>query len=148
MGTVDPNSSSDAPLFKIPRGDLSADYNLEQLKNIPHTLEYFPNTATLLEQLGSNHLSLDESAKRAFESIASAKDLRRVISAQNKDGQTLAHLAARYKCGLLWKELMRSGIDLSVKDSNGYTASEYQNQGAGGMSYKTGTTRSAPFGPL
>jgi ankyrin repeat protein len=102
---------------------------LEPQRDIPHALAYFPNTAKLLEQLGSNHLSLDESSKQAFESIASEKDLRRVISAQNKDGQTLAHLASRYKCNLLWGELVRSGIDLNIKDKNGCTALEYQTLG-------------------
>ena len=152
MEKFNPNSFSDAlPPFRLPRGNLSAENELEPLKDIPHTLEYFPNTARLLEQLGSNRLPLDESSKHAFESIASAKDLRRVISAQNKDGQTLAHLASRYNCSALWEELIRLGVDLNIKDSNGLTALEYQTtslsstQRAGGMPRHAGTARSAPF---
>jgi hypothetical protein len=54
-----------------------------------------------------------------------AADSEPFLSSQNGDGQTLAHLAARYGCRSLWEKLRDSGTNLDVIDKHGQKPRDY-----------------------
>jgi hypothetical protein len=85
----------------------------------------FPQTQKLFEQLVDGSLSLDESSTGGILPMLYAADSEPFLSSQNGDGQTLAHLAARYGCRSLWEDLRDSGINFDVTDQHGKKPRDY-----------------------
>jgi hypothetical protein len=112
-------------LFKLLNGKLL----LESMPLIQRLLQREAGSPTLeVEpgQLDSNmllHSSLPESA---FLDILSAlkplPEFPRLLATVNEQGQTLLHLAIHLRYRELAQKLIHWGIDLNVKDINGFTA--------------------------
>jgi hypothetical protein len=99
----------------------------ESKKRAPFIPDCFPQTQELFERLVDGSLSLDESSTQGILPMLYAADSEPFLSSQHGDGQTLAHLAARYGCRSLWEILRDSGTNLDVTDKHGQKPHDYIN---------------------